>query len=179
MLVLHGHYNCAYFHFCEWVERHCAALYAGLLMNVSLIFSILDRKNLAKSSASSSSVFLGSKGFCVVLPVSLLTRWRVLWCPSCSPRLSYLPIVFWSSGVDTCIYFFPLYMLSNGAAPYISFSFSLCFWIFFTVHVRWYWTIGFVAFLASWLFFWCTFLKHFLQLKVKLIVSFTGDRVLI
>ena len=52
------------------------ALYAGMLMNVSLIASIFYRKNLAKSSASSSSVLLGGKGFCIVLPVSLLTRWK-------------------------------------------------------------------------------------------------------
>ena len=50
----------------------CAGLY--VLMKFSLIFSILDRKNLAKSSTSSLSVLLGGKRFCVVLPVSLLTN---------------------------------------------------------------------------------------------------------
>ena len=50
------------------------ALYAGLLVNASLIFSIFDRKNLAKLCASSSSILSSGKGFCVVLPVSLLSR---------------------------------------------------------------------------------------------------------
>ena len=54
---------------------YCMASYDGVPVNDSLIFSILDRKNLAKSSASSSLVLLGGRGFCVVLPVSLLT-WR-------------------------------------------------------------------------------------------------------
>ena len=53
---------------------HCMASYDGVPVNDSLIFSILDRKNLAKSSESSSTVLLGGRGFCVVLPVSLLTR---------------------------------------------------------------------------------------------------------
>ena len=60
----------------------CMGLY-GMLMKFSLIFSILDRKNSAKSSASSSSVLLGGIGFCIVLPVSLLTRWK-------SPLVSFL-----------------------------------------------------------------------------------------
>ena len=67
----------------------CAGLYNGMFMNFSLIFSIFDRKNLVKCFASSSSVLLGGKGFCVVLPISLLTRWKSFGHPSHSPRLSY------------------------------------------------------------------------------------------
>ena len=70
------------------------ALYAGLLMNVSLMFSILDRKNLVKSSASSSSVLFSGKGFCVVLPLSLLTRQKSSLVSFLQSKLSYLPIVF-------------------------------------------------------------------------------------
>ena len=131
----------------------CVALYAGLLMNVSLISSILDRKNLAKSSASSSSVLMGGKGFCVVLPVSLFTRQKSSLVSFFQSNILLLTDCFWSNGIDAWIYFFPLYMLSNGAAPYTSSRFFLCFWLFFTVHRRCDWTIGFVAFLASWWFF--------------------------
>ena len=158
MLVLHVHHNCANFHFCEWVKgcnlgvSCCEALYAGMLMKVLLIFSIFDRKNLAKSSASSSSVLLSGKGFYVVLPVSLLTRQKSTLVSFLQSK-TLLLIVFWSSGVDGYIYFSPLYMLSSGAAPYISSRFFLCFKLSFTVHIRCDWTIGFVAFLSSWLFF--------------------------
>ena len=54
----------------------CTGLYASVLMNFPLISSILDRKNSAKSSASFLSVLLSGKGFCVVLLVNLLTRWK-------------------------------------------------------------------------------------------------------
>ena len=82
MLVLHVHYNRTYFHFCEWTKdknleiSSCMGLYAGMLVNCFLIFSILDRKNSMKSSDSSSYVLLGGIGFCAVLPVSLLTSWK-------------------------------------------------------------------------------------------------------
>ena len=46
-------------------------------MNASLISYVFHRKNLAKSSAGSSFVLLGGKGFCDVLPISLLTRWKI------------------------------------------------------------------------------------------------------
>ena len=53
----------------------CKAAYDGVSMSDSrYFFLILDRKYPAKSSASSSSVLLGGKGFCAVLPISLLTR---------------------------------------------------------------------------------------------------------
>ena len=53
---------------------YCKATYGGVSINDSLIFFILDRKYLVKSSVSSSSVLLGCKRFCAVLPISLLTR---------------------------------------------------------------------------------------------------------
>ena len=80
MLVLYVHYNCIYFHLCEWVKG-CKS---GGIMMYGLVcwyvgecfpyFLNFDGKNLAKPSASSSSVLLSGKGLCVVLPVSLLTR---------------------------------------------------------------------------------------------------------
>ena len=80
MLFLHVYYNCACFSFCEWVKR-CKL---GDVMLCSLVcwyvaecfpyFLNFHRKNLVQSSAGSSSVLLGGKGFCVVLPVSLLTK---------------------------------------------------------------------------------------------------------
>ena len=39
-----------------------------------LFFSILDKKYPVKSSASSSLVLLGGRGFCAMLPMSLLAR---------------------------------------------------------------------------------------------------------
>ena len=53
------------------------AAYDDVSMSDSLIFSILDRKYMAKSSAGSSLVLLGGKGFCAVLPIGLLTRRKI------------------------------------------------------------------------------------------------------
>ena len=77
---------------------YCAALYAGMLMNVSLIFSVSDKEEFGQVFCKFLHLFCWmARDFVLCCLLVLLVYWlgrRVLWCPSCSRRHSYWLIVF-------------------------------------------------------------------------------------
>ena len=109
--------------------------YAGMLVNSSLILSILFKKKSAESSVVDYQWYLLVVGFCFCSPICFLLPWIVVW-NLCWSLLLLLPGgVFCCILAFYCVCFIPWWMLSSVDLLYMQCVLFLSFWWSFFVQV--------------------------------------------